>query len=100
MPLSASQKRHLRALAHPLRPVVLVGQAGVTAALLREADLALQAHELIKLKISASDRELRDEMIERISEQCGAETVQRIGHTVVLYRPNPKKRQPLVIPPA
>ncbi len=100
MPLSEPQKRHLRALAHHLKPVVMVGQAGLSEAVLTETDLALTAHELIKVKISASDRAERDTIIERICHRCTAERVQRLGHVAVLFRANPEKKRPLPLPDA
>ena len=98
MPISDSQRRYLRSLAHALNPVVMVGQAGLSEAVLVEADQALTAHELIKVKLSAGDRTLRDEMVARLCERSRADLVQRIGHVAVLYRLNPKKKQSLVLP--
>ena len=99
MPITERQKQHLRALAHSLKPVVMIGQGGVSAGVVNETDLALNAHELIKVKISAGDRELRDEGVALLCERCTAELVQRIGNMAVLYRPNPKKKRPIPLPP-
>ncbi len=98
MPISDSQRRYLRSLGHALNPVVMVGQGGLSEGVLAETDQALTAHELIKVKLSAGNRTLRDEMVERLCKGSAAELVQRIGHVAVLYRPNPKKKQPLVLP--
>lgn len=98
MPINSSQRRYLRSLAHPLDPVVRVGQAGLSEAVLAEADQALTAHELIKVKLSVGDRTLRDELVARLCARSTADLVQRIGQVAVLYRPNPKKKQPLVLP--
>lgn len=86
-PLSEKQKRHLKALAHPLNPVIIVGGAGVTEALLKELDSTLEHHELIKVRVNAIDREARDQLITALCEGSQSLLVQRIGHVVVLYRP-------------
>ncbi len=83
MNLNSSQKRHLRALAHALKPVVRLGQKGVTDAVIAELDLALERHELLKVKIGATERE---ETITALCEGARAEWVQTIGNTVTLYR--------------
>ncbi len=90
MSISAAQKRHLRGLAHPLRPVVMVGQQGLKASIFEELEIALDAHELIKVQISA-ERDERREMTTEIVKQTRAELVQSIGHIAVLFRRNPKK---------
>lgn len=86
-PLSEKQKRHLKALAHPLNPVIIVGGAGVTEALLKELDSTLEHHELIKVRVNAIDREARDQLITTLCEGSQSLLVQRIGHVAVLYRP-------------
>lgn len=91
--LTSSQKRHLRALAHALKPVVRLGQKGVTDSVIAELDLALARHELLKVKISAEDRE---STIVALCEGARAEWVQTVGNTVTLYRRNEDKpRVPL-----
>lgn len=92
-PLSASQKRYLRGFAHDLKPVILVGQKGITPALLQELEVALAHHELIKVKLAGDDRESRAEAIEQIRTQSGADLVQSIGRTASFYRRNPKRAQ-------
>lgn len=91
MSLSNNQIRHLRGLAHALKPVVMVGQHGLKDSILTEVEIALDVHELIKLKISVGDREARDEIIRKIADHAEAELVQRIGNTAVLFRRNPEK---------
>ena len=91
MTISASQKRYLRSQAHHLKPVVTVGQHGLSENVFNEIEIALDFHELIKIKISGADRDDKKSMIEAISEQCGADVVQTIGHVAVLFRRNPKK---------
>ncbi len=84
--LTQQQKRHLRRLGHPLKPVVRMGGAGLTDGVLREVDQALDDHELIKVKIVADDRAGRHEAIERIRAESGAALVQAIGGIALLYR--------------
>jgi RNA-binding protein len=89
--LSNLQKRHLRSLAHHLKPVVMIGQHGLKDSIIEELDIALTAHELVKVRVSAEDRDQRAEIIARLVEASGAELVQTIGHMAVLFRRNPKK---------
>ena len=88
MALSNSQVRFLRGLAHDLKPVVMVGAKGVTPALVAELEIALDHHELVKLRIDAEDRDARDAAALDLAKRVGAERVQRIGHTLTLYRKN------------
>lgn len=92
-PLTPSQKRYLRGLAHDLKPVILVGQKGVTPALLGELEGALAFHELIKVKLADDDRESRAESVEQIRAHSGAEVVQTIGKVACFYRRNPDRAQ-------
>jgi len=91
MPLSEPQKKHLRGLAHALRPVVMVGQQGLRDSVHEELEQALTAHELVKIKVSVGDRTARDAAIQALCERSGAELVQRIGNMAVLFRRNRKK---------
>ena len=91
MKLSKSQIRHLRGLAHSLKPVVMIGQHGLRDSVLEELGIALEHHELIKAKVNVGDRDARDAVIKMVVEQTDAELVQRIGNMAVLFRRNPKK---------
>ena len=93
MPLSSSQKRYLRGFAHDLKPVILVGQKGITQALLAEFDGALNHHELVKVKLADDDRESRAASIEAIRAHSGAELVQTIGKVACFYKRNPDRNQ-------
>lgn len=93
MPLSNTQRRYLRGLAHPLHPLVMIGDKGLTPAVLKELEVALLAHELVKVRITAPDRETRDGWADEMAGQTGAEVVQRIGHVLTLYRPHPEQPQ-------
>ena len=95
--LSNAQKRYLRGLAHDLRPVLQVGAKGVTPAVLAELGLALEQHELIKVRIAAGDRDERDAWIGSLVEGSGASLAGRIGHVAILYRRRAEK--PFVILP-
>lgn len=93
MPLNAAQVRHLRSLAHHLKPVVLLGQHGLTEAVMAEIELALEHHELIKVRVPGMDREDKQDVIEVICERTGADLVQAIGHMAVLFRKRVKDSQ-------
>ncbi len=91
MPLNTKQKQLLRAEAHHLSPVVMLGQHGLTDAVLAEIEVALTTHELIKVKIAGQDREDKRAIIDRITEATRADLVQTVGHIAILFRPRPPK---------
>lgn len=97
MSLSPKQIRHLRSLAHHIRPVVWIGQHGLRDSVVEEIGVALDAHELIKVKISAEKAE-REALIAQIVEVTGAALVQHIGQMAVLFRRNQDK--PKVVLPS
>ena len=97
--LTSAQTRFLRGQAHDLKAMLQVGGKGITDALIAEIDLALEHHELIKVKFAAGDREARDAMVGEIIGRTDAALVQRIGHTAALYRASKDKRQ-IVLPRA
>jgi RNA-binding protein len=88
--VNSADKKKLRAQAHSLKPVIMIGQSGFTAAVLAEIELALDSHELIKVRIRA-EREDRKQISEKICADTGAELIQNIGQITVIYRPNPDK---------
>src|SRR5258706_609496 len=88
--LSPSRRRELKARAHPLDPVVLIGGAGLTSAVLAEIDRGLRSHELIKVRVPGADRSGREAILEEICRQTGAQAVQHIGKVLVLFRENPE----------
>ena len=92
MTLNAKQRKHLKALAHHRKPVVQVGNAGITAAVIREIELALERHELLKIRLPGVARETRTEMLNKICEATAAGAVQEIGRMAVIYRPAEKPR--------
>jgi RNA-binding protein len=89
--LNKSQIRHLRSRAHALKPVVMIGQHGLRESVLEELGVALDHHELIKVKVSVGDRDQRDAVIDTLLARTGAELVQRIGNMAVLFRRNAEK---------
>ena len=90
MQLTEKQRRHLKGLAHPLKPVILMGNAGLTEAVIAETVRALNDHELIKVRLPGQDREDRDAALALLAERTDSTMVTRIGHVAVLYRAHPK----------
>lgn len=86
MALSERQKKHLRGLGHGLRPVVRVGQKGLTAGVTEELRLALEHHELVKVGVRVGDRQARDALLAELARATGAEFVYRIGNVGLFYR--------------
>jgi len=92
MNLSNKQKKHLKGLAHPLKPVVLLGQNGLTEGVLAEIENALNFHELIKVKVATDDREMKQLIIDAIVRETESVNIAKIGHIVVLYRQSEEKK--------
>ncbi|QCR34946.1 ribosome assembly RNA-binding protein YhbY [Nissabacter sp. SGAir0207] len=92
MNLSNKQKQHLKGLAHPLKPVVMLGNNGLTEGVLAEIEQALAHHELIKVKIAAEERETKALIVDAIVRETGAANVQVIGNILVLYRPSEDRK--------
>jgi len=92
MALTPKQIKYLKALAHHRKPVVAVGNAGVTAAVLKEIGVALKAHELIKIKLPAGEKSDRAAMIDDICAGTHAKPVQHIGRIAVVYRRTSKPK--------
>jgi len=89
--LSKTQIKQLRKLAHDLNPVIMLGQNGFTEAVLNELNIALEHHELVKIKLSGSDRDAREQLIADICQQSQSDVVQSIGKTVTIFRRNKQK---------
>lgn len=96
MELTEKQKKHLRRLAHPLNPVVLVGQDGDSPGVVHELDVALGAHELVKVRARVGDRDERNLLLDRLAIATKSELIQRIGNVGVYYR---AKREPRIMLP-
>ncbi|HSD88703.1 MAG TPA: ribosome assembly RNA-binding protein YhbY [Kofleriaceae bacterium] len=91
--LTGKQRRHLRALAHDLKPIVQVGKGGIDEGLVKAVDQALADHELIKLKVGEAAGLDRHQAADEIAAQTHSDVAQVLGNTVVLYRPNPDDPQ-------
>ena len=94
--VTPAQRRFLRAQAHSLNPVVMVGYAGLTEAVVKETERSIASHELIKIKSHSRDKAERDGQMTEICETLGAAPVQHIGKILIVYRPAEKPR--LVLP--
>jgi len=92
MKLRESQKKFLRGLGHPLKPVIMVGESGLSESLLAEYESTLNHHELMKIRVRVGDRTTRDEIIEKLCSESSANLIQRIGNVALLYRPNLNKK--------
>lgn len=90
--MDTSFKQSLKAQAHHLKPVILLGAKGLTEAVVAETNIALLAHELIKVKINGAEREDRIIMANDLCQQLQAELVQMIGNTIIIYRKNEDKK--------
>jgi RNA-binding protein len=97
MSLTERQKKHLRRLGHDLHPIVLVGQRGLTPGVTEELRLALEHHELVKLRARVGERESRDATLAELSRLTGSELVYRIGNVGLFYKKN-SKLQKILLP--
>lgn len=93
MKLNESQKKYLRGIGHKLKPLIMVGDAGLSDAVLAEFESTLEHHELIKVRVKAGDRATRDAMIDQLCSQSGAELIQRVGNIALVFRSNPDKQR-------
>jgi RNA-binding protein len=98
--ITTAERRALRARAHPLKPVVLLGQQGLTPAVMLAIDEALTAHELIKVRLRGLEKEVRDDTVQTLAGELGAEVINVIGHILTLYRlaPEPPPAAPAPAP--
>lgn len=94
--LTSEQRRFLRAQAHSLNPVVTIGDAGLTEAVLKEIERSIASHELIKIKSHDRDKTARDSQLTEICETLNAAPIQHIGKILIVYRPAEKPK--LVLP--
>lgn len=93
MNLSETQKKFLRGLGHQLKPVIMVGDAGLSESVLQEFCSTIEHHELIKVRVRAVDRETRDNIIADLCEKGSADLVTRIGNVALVFRRNDEKPQ-------
>ncbi len=94
--LKGFQKKYLKGLAHSLKPVVYIGQKGITDSLLKSLNQALDTHELIKARfVDFKEKDLKKELADLIQQDTGCELIGIIGHLAIFFRPNadPEKRK-------
>lgn len=92
MNLNEHQKKYLRGLGHQLKPLIMVGDAGLSESLLAEYESTLNHHELIKVRIRVGDRDARDTIIDKLCTDSSAILVQRVGNVALLFRQNLRKK--------
>jgi putative YhbY family RNA-binding protein len=92
--LTPASRKEKRGEAHHLSPVVMIGAEGLTPAVLKETELALSVHALIKVRVFSDDRRAREELLAKLAEELNAAPVQHIGKLLVLWRPKPEKLEP------
>ena len=88
--MNSAQLKQMKTQAHELKPIIMIGQAGLTEAVLKEIELALDTHELLKIKIRA-EREDRKQIQQQICTETKAESIQSIGQIIVIYRKKPEQ---------
>ena len=93
--LTVQERKSHRAEAHHLSPVVMIGADGLTPAVLKETDAALNAHGLIKVRVLGDDRAAREAMYQQLADELNAAPIQHIGKLLVLWRPQPEKEREL-----
>lgn len=86
--ITSQERSALRAAAHPLRPVVLIGDRGLSESVLKEIDVHLTAHQLIKIRVSGEDRDARETMLQTICDSLSCAPVHHLGKTLIIYRPD------------
>jgi putative YhbY family RNA-binding protein len=91
--LTPAQRKDKRADAHHLDPVVMIGGEGLTPAVRKEIDAALNAHGLIKVRVFSDERDTREAMLATLADELGAAPIQHIGKLLVLWRPIPPKEK-------
>ncbi len=89
--MDKSRLKQLKALAHKLKPIVTVGQHGMKDSINDELSIAIDFHQLVKIKVNLGKREERDALINDLANTHHAQIIQKIGNTAVLYRRNPEK---------
>ena len=100
MALSEPQKKYLRGRGHDLKPLIMIGDSGLSQSVLAEYETTLAHHELIKVRVRVGDRNARDKIIDTLCQTSSAELVQRIGNIALIYRDNPEKKKNKIIIPS
>lgn len=91
--LTVTHRRELKAQAHALNPIVMIGKTGLSSSVIEELDRGLSSHELIKIKAQIDDRTVRNALFEEVCQQLGAAPVQHIGKIFIIYRPKPEEAE-------
>ncbi|MBX9894945.1 MAG: ribosome assembly RNA-binding protein YhbY [Nitrosomonas sp.] len=91
--ITVTHRKELKARAHALNPVVMIGKSGLSANVIGEIDRALSSHELIKIKVQMDDREARNTFFEEICALTNAAPVQHVGKILIIYRPKPEETE-------
>ena len=97
MSFTESQKKYLRGIGHALKPLIMVGNAGLSGSVRAEFESTLAHHELIKVSVRVGDRKSRDSIIKELCSSSGATLIQRVGNMALLYRENPDEKK-IIIP--
>lgn len=97
MTLSEPQKKYLRGRGHSLKPVITVGDAGLSASLMAEYESTIAHHELIKVRVRVGDRGARNAIIDELCASSSAELIQRVGNVALVYRENADEKK-IIIP--
>ena len=92
MNLTEQQKKFLRGRGHQLKPTIMIGDGGLSDAVLAEYESTLDHHELIKVRVRVGDRDARDEIIRKLCDDSSAQLIQRVGNVALLFRQNLKKK--------
>lgn len=98
MTLSEAQKKYLRGLGHKLKPVIMIGESGLSDGVCAEFAGAIDHHELVKVSVRVGDRQERDRIIAKLCADHAASLVQRVGNMALLYRENPEKKKRIRLP--
>ena len=98
--LTVSRRRELKAQAHSINPVVMIGKVGLSATVIEELERGLLSHELIKVKVQLDDRIARKALFEEVCQRLEAAPIQHIGKIFIIYRPNPEKENKLQVSPS
>jgi RNA-binding protein len=98
--LKGHQRKYLRGLAHALKPIILIGQKGITQSVVKALDQALTQHELVKIKfIEGKEKENKQQTAAELESATCSHLVGHIGHTVIIYRPHPESEKRKIILP-
>jgi RNA-binding protein len=97
MTLSESQKKYLRGRGHDLKPVITVGDVGLSASLMAEYESTIAHHELIKVRVRVGDRSARNAIVDELCASSSAELIQRVGNVALIYRENADEKK-IIIP--